>query len=168
MLIKFANFTLDVDVERTRVFYERSDIPTMGQQCDCVNCRNFDEAILKTSDTVLDFLRSLGIDPQKPAETFNVTGVLEDDGSIWYSGWYHICGSIVDTPETVKTTTLPDGGEQIQYCWEHGYTPDSHFPFKVLPISRLDLIHKDFPNPVIQLEIDTHLPYVLPNPFDEQ
>ena len=78
------------------MFYERSDIPTMRQQCDCVNCRNFDEAILKASDTVLDFLRSLGIDPQKPAETFNVTGVLEDDGSIWYSGWYHISGGVFD------------------------------------------------------------------------
>ena len=94
MIIKFANFVLDVDVERTRAFYERTDIPTMSQQCDCINCQNFDKAILKASDKVLNFLRCFGIDPQKPAETFNVPGCLEKEGTIWYNGWYHICGSI--------------------------------------------------------------------------
>ena len=167
MIFKFANFILDIDVERTRAFYERVDIPTMSQQCDCINCQNFDEAILKASDKVLDFLRCFGIDPQKPVETFNVPGCLEKERTIWYNGWYHICGSIVDSPETVKKSLLPDGREDIEYCWEHSYAPDTDFPFKVLPVKMRDLLHEEFPTPVIQLEIDTHLPYVLPNPFVE-
>lgn len=167
MIFYFANYVLDVDVDRTRSYYERTDVPTMSQQCDCIDCQNFDEAILKASGKVLDFLRCLGIDPQKPAETFNVTGVLEDDGSIWYNGWYHICGSILGGPETVKKVLLPDGSEQFEYCWEYSYAPDTDFPFKVLPVKERYLLHEEFPTPVIQLEIDTHLPYVLTNKFEE-
>ncbi len=165
MIINFANFVLEVDVERTRAFYERSDILTMSQQCDCVNCQNFDKAILKAPDSVLDFLRSFGIDPIKPTETFNVTGKIEEDGTIWYNGWYHICGSIVDSPETVKKTLLPDGRENFEYCWEYSYAPDTDYPFKVLPIKMSAILHKEFPTPVIQLEIDTHLPYILQKPL---
>ena len=51
-------------------------------------------------------------------------------------------------------------------CWEHSYSPDPDFPFMVLPILDNALLHEDFPTPVIQLEIDTHLPYVLGTPYE--
>lgn len=149
MIFKYAHFTIDVDVERTRAFYQRADVPTMGEQCGCIPCQNFEKAILKAPATVLDALRVLGIDPQKPAETFSITGDMEEDGTIWYNGWYHICGTIVEGTED----------------WEDAYSPDPGFRFEMLPVRRMDLLHKAFPSPVIQLEIYTYLPYVLDIPF---
>ena len=165
MIFKYANFTIDVDVERTRAFYQRADVPTMGGQCGCIPCQNFEKAILKAPDTVLDALRVLGIDPQKPAETFSVTGDMEEDGTIWYNGWYHICGTITESPEVIQEMPLDRGGAAISYRWEYCYKPDPQFPFAVLPVRRAEILHQDFPTPVFQLEIDVHLPYVLDIPF---
>ena len=158
MIFKLNNCILDIDVERTRAFYERTDIKSIGEQCSCCGCQNFDKVIMEASDRVTEFLRSLGIDPRKPPEVYNVTGLLEKDGTIWYNGWYHVCGTIVKSP----------GTEQVNdaYFREHSYSPDPDCPFKVLPILDNALLHEDFPTPVIQLEIDTHLPYVLEAPFE--
>ena len=166
MIIKLTDCILDVDVERTRAFYERSDVRPISEECSCINCQNFDKAILQASARVTEFLRSLGIDPRKPAEAYNVTGQLEEAGTIWYNGWYHVCGTVVESPETVEVTVCDNGPNIKRYCWEHSYSPDPVFPFEVLPILDNALLHKDFPTPVIQLEIDTHLPYVLQTPFD--
>ena len=109
---------------------------------------------------------SLGIDPRKPPEVYNVTGLLEEEGTIWYNGWYHVCGRIVESPDMVEETLLDTGVILKRTCWEHSYSPDPDFPFMVLPIPDQALLHEDFPSPVIQLEIDTHLPYVLETPFE--
>lgn len=166
MIFQLNDCILDIDVERTRAFYERSDVQTASEACSCVNCHNFDKAILKASAPVLNFLHSLGIDPRKPAEAYNVTGQLEKSGTIWYNGWYHVCGTVVESPETVQVTVHNDGPNIKRYCWEHSYSPDPDYPFEILPISDNALLHKNFPTPVIQLEIDTHLPYVLSIPFE--
>ena len=99
MIIKLKNFILDIDVDRTREFYSRKDIVAATEECNCVGCQNFNMAIKTASDKVLEFLNSMGIDPHKPAEVYNVTGGLESDGCIWYNGWYHVCGSIISCPE---------------------------------------------------------------------
>ena len=166
MIIKFSNFTLDIDIERTRAFYERSDVPTMSEQCDCINCRNFDKAILKASDPVLSFLSSLGIDPRKPTETFNVTGTIEKEGTIWYNGWYHICGRMVESSETVNTNIHNDSSNTENCTHRQCFFPDPCFDFSVHPVEKNALLHKEFPLPVIQLEIETHLPYILTVPFE--
>lgn len=166
MIIKLNDCILDVDVERTRAFYERSDVHTIAQQCSCINCQNFDKAIMEVPARVTEFLLSLGIDPRKPAEVYNATGELEKGGTIWYNGWYHVCGTVVESPEMAEETLLDTGVIMKRTCWEHSYSPDPDFPFKVLPILDNALLHNDFPTPVIQLEIDTRLPYVLQTPFD--
>ena len=148
MRIFLADCVLDVDVERTRAFYDRPDVLTAGAQCSCENCRNFDGAILKASASVLDFLRSFGIDPQKPVEVYNVTGKRELEGTVWYNGWYHVCGTVVSRSEA----------KGQKYC------PDPNFPFSVFPGAETELLHRKFPRPALQLEIDTHLPFVLPEP----
>ena len=161
MLFQFADYVLDIDVERTRAFYERPDVPTISAQCDCDYCQNYDKAIGKASASVRDLLHSLGINPRKPAEVYSVTGELEEQGTVWYNGWYHVCGTIVDSPETVQVTKGADGSSSAVYRWELAYTPDPAFPFAILPTQDSFMMHEDFPKPVIQVEIDTHLPYVL-------
>jgi hypothetical protein len=161
MIFQLSNCILDIDVKRTREFYERSDVLTMSERCDCLWCQNFDKAILESSGAVMSFLHCLGIDPQKPAETFNVTGMREKDGTVWYNGWYHVCGEIKEGPDTMCVAEEKNGARIVTYCWEKGYAPDPNFSFRVLPVLEKELLHKDFPKLVVQLEFDTHLPFVL-------
>ena len=159
MIFRFANFVLDVDVDRTREFYSRDG----RWQCDCQNCRNYDKAILTAPATVLDFLRSMGIDPRKPAEIYSVKGELEEDGTLWYNGWLHVCGVLLECPKTTCKTM----GKYNFYAYETNveYFPDPDHPFSILPVKNLALVPNGFPDPVLQLEIDARLPWVLPEPY---
>ena len=157
MLFHLADAIIDVDVERTRAFYARPDVPTTSQGCSCTGCQNFDKAILTVPDTVTAFLASLGIDPQKPAETYCVKGVgeREADGTVWYQGWYHVCGTVEKWPDFEQTET------RITIRPEDYYRPDPAFHYEVIIEPMVHLIHKEMPRPVIQLMFDTYLPYVL-------
>ena len=160
MMIKLGSCTLDVDTERTRAFYARADIPTASKQCSCPNCQNFDQAILRAPAAVLALLRSLGIDPQKPAEVYNVLGDdIEEAGTVWYNGWYHICGSIADGSDNVQV--IDETHHHIAFLWENSLSPDPAYPFRLLPVSECVMLHKEFPAPTVQLEIDAHLPYII-------
>ena len=161
MIFRFSDYVLDIDIDRTREFYARDG----RWQCDCQDCRNYDKAILAAPDVVLDFLRSLGIDPRKPAEVFNVTGVQEEDGTIWYNGWFHVCGTLVECPETVIETLHENGSRSLSYRWNLAYRPDPDYPFELLPVREIDLLPEDFPAPAVELEIDARLPWVLPEPY---
>ncbi len=160
MLFHLADAIMDVDVERTRAFYARSDVPTTSQGCSCTGCQNFDKAILTVPATVTDFLHSLGIDPRKPVEAFSVTGEREADGTVWYNGWYHVCGKVIKSSNSVQVRVDDKGREIVTYDWEKAYTPNAEYPFEIMPVTEVDLLHSDFPAPAIQLEFDTHLPYV--------
>ena len=157
MLFHLADAIIDVDVERTRAFYARPDVLTTSQGCSCTGCQNFDKAILTVPDTVTAFLASLGIDPRKPAETYCVKGVgeREADGTVWYQGWYHVCGTVEKWPDFEQTET------RITIRPEDYYRPDPAFHYEVIIEPMVDLIHKEMPRPVIQLMFDTYLPYVL-------
>ena len=159
MIFRFSNFVIDVDVERTRAFYSRDG----RWQCDCQDCRNYDKAILTAPATVLDFLRSMGIDPRKPAEIYSVKGELEEDGTLWYNGWLHVCGVLVECPKTTCKTI----GKNNFYAYETNveYFPDPDYPFSILPVKNLALVPNGFPDPVLQLEIDARLPWVLSEPY---
>ncbi len=155
MIFHLTNFILDVDVERTRAFYERTDVPTTSQGCSCEGCQNFDKAILTVPATVTEFLQSLGIDPQKPIEAYSVTGEREPDGTILYNGWYHVCGKVVQWPKFEQTEN------RLSYSREDGYRPDPTFRFDIIAVPTVDLAHKQMPTPIIQLDFDTYLPYLL-------
>ncbi len=155
MFFHLTNFILDVDVERTRAFYKRTDVPTTSQGCSCMDCQNFDKAILTIPATVTEFLQSLGIDPQKPVEVFNVTGERESDGTIWYNGWYHVCGKVVQWSKFEQTEN------HLSYSREDCHRPDPAFRFEVIAVPTVDLARGQMPTPIIQLDFDTHLPYVL-------
>ena len=161
MIFRFSNFVIDVDVERTRAFYSRDG----RWQCDCQDCRNYDKAILTAPATVLDFLRSMGIDPRKPTEVFNTTGMLEEDGTIPYNGWLHVCGTLTEGPDTVTERVTEDGVRCLSFRWDLAYRPDPAYPFELLPTREIDLIPENFPAPVLQMEINTRLPWVLPEPY---
>lgn len=160
MIFTFGPYTLDIDVERTRALYDRPDVEVTSEQCTCAGCQNYDKAILRAPTAVLDFFRSLGIDPRKPAEIFDVMGGLDEDGTVYYNGFYHICGVRL----------------QGEDCWVYTAKDRKHLDvdrmyvldpsFKVSFEEEVLLLHEDFPTPVLQIEIDAHLPSVLPGGYN--
>ena len=159
MIFRFSNFVLDVDVDRTRAFYAREDVETTSEKCACQGCQNYDKAILAASDTVVDFLRSLDIDPRKPAEVFDVMGGLDENGQVWYNGFYHICGTRLEGEDAWVHTSE----SSMHLDGDRMYAVDDSF--KVSFEERVLLLHEGFPTPVLQLEIDARLPWVLPTPY---
>ncbi len=155
MIFRFGNYTLDVDVERTRAFYARGDVKTTSQQCTCAGCQNYDKAILKMPAAVTDFLESLGLDPRKPAEAFDVMGGLAEDGKVLYNGFYHLCGVRLQGEDawvkTAKDMKHLDGDRM--------YAVDGDF--KVSFEEEVCLLHEAFPTPVLQMEFDARLPVAL-------
>lgn len=152
MLFTFGPYQVDVDVEKTAAFYRSHAIPT-SEQCTCNGCQNYDKAILQESPVVLKFLRELGIDPQRPGEVFGVTGEVDPEQTYWYSGWYHVVGTLPDHPEEIRNLTL-----------ENCYRPDPNSDFCIWFTDDRELmgwIEKDFPEPILEMTISTHLPWVL-------
>ena len=166
MIFHLNKFIVDIDVERTRTLYDRPDVPTISEQYDCVNCQNFEKAILKASDPVLAFLRSLGIDPRKPAYAFVGVEKMGEDGNVWYTGWYHVCGHFVEIPETLSELVFCNDLHRDVSPWEQAHTPDPEFPFTVLPVEEIIMLPKAFPTSVVPLQFDTRLPWLMDTPFE--
>ena len=148
MIFTFGNTVLDVDVEKTRDYYESALARTPGKKCSCAGCQNFDSAILRAPEAVQVFLRSLGIDPQKPCEVFGLAGEPEGDGTYLYGGWYHAVGSVVkgeDSPEKL-------------------YKPAKDFDFTVGfsdNREKMGYVTKGFPTPVLELSVSARLHWLL-------
>ena len=152
MIIDCGNFRLDVDVDSTKAFYDMHGKIVL-EDCGCVNCRNYYEAISKVSDKVKSFFSSIGIDPQKsPEVTYWDTN---EDGMAYYSIIFHIVGTIIHAVDIYK----PIGDGAYQLINESFYEIDKNF--KVGFTSKAVLVEKDFPKPCIQLEIEAYLPWVI-------
>lgn len=127
-------YELDVDVGRTRAFCDRD----AGIACACDGCRNYQKAAAAFPAAVRDFLESLGLAPEKPAEVY--VNCAEAEGMrLSYGGFYHLCGVIRRGEGVVR---LAEG-------------------YRVWFRSECDLIADDFPRPAVQMEIDFHVPWVL-------
>ena len=152
MIFDFGNFRVDIDVESTKAFYSKYG-KTVLEDCGCVNCRNYYEAILKVSDKVKSFFNSIGIDPQKsPEATWWDTN---ENGIAYYSIIFHVVGTIIQSVDISKP--VEDNGYQLTN--DNLYEIDKNF--KVGFTSNVILVEKDFPNPCIQLEIEAYLPWMI-------
>lgn len=152
MIFEYGSFCVDIDVELTKAFYDKS-AKTVIEDCGCVNCRNYYEAILNTSDKVLSFFKSLGIDPQKSPEA--ICWDTDKNRSAHYSIIFHLVGTLVNSVEIYR----PTGENAITQIIENFFEIDNEF--KAGFTSNIDLLEKDFPEPCVQLEIDARLPWVL-------
>lgn len=158
MLFQFGQYRLDIDVERTREFYNSQySLPT-SRQCTCTGCQNFDKAILLATDKVLNFLTSMGIDPCRPSEAFGATEHRDDDSNeCRYNGWYHVVGTLSESP--IDESNLP-----IKETENNSYMPDTDFDFRVWILSNQDImgwIEPEFPSPFVEIEFNIKLPWVI-------
>ena len=150
MIFEFGDYTLDIDVEKTRAFYDAA--PT--NDCDCDGCVNYRMAADSFPAEVKEFFEALGADPKKAAEL--MVWAAEDGGrSLWYGGFYHLCGKILSEKDCKKpaendlTHIESRAFFRIAGGYSAGFTNDA------------DLLEDGFPAPAVQMETDFHrVPWV--------
>lgn len=151
MIFEFGPYKVDVDVERTRAFYDTA--LRIDQQCHCDGCRNYVEAADTFPEAVQTFFASLGIDPKKPPEVY--VNDPDHDGLLLYGGFYHLCGMILSGVSAFRSA---GGGCR---CWDREFTFHVTEKFHVSFAEKCDLLENGFPKPAIQMEIDAEIPWVL-------
>ena len=157
MIFEQGVYRLDVDVERTRAFYEAK---LVGDGCDCAGCRNFGALRDRMPEHFTGFLRQFGIDPMKPAEMSAVYAPEKE--YVLYDGWYHVCGIVLNS-EAVWYQ-IEDTEKKKEQCEWGNLDAGS---MMVYIEEKRDLLSAGFPEPVIQVNVMCVLPWVLDeeNPY---
>ena len=144
MIFTLGGYTLDIDVERTRGFYETAERITDG--CGCQGCRNWAAWAGQLHGEPGTALEGFGIDLIKTPEVY-VNGP-NADGTLNYGGLYHLCGRLLAGPDAD--------------WWENGALVSLADRFRVGFSEEICLLEEGFPAPVIQLELLADIPLVLP------
>ncbi|MBQ2957410.1 MAG: hypothetical protein IJE08_13215 [Clostridia bacterium] len=151
MIFCFGSYRIDVDVEKTRAFYDRAATITEG--CKCSGCRNYEAWAKSLSEEPKGIMGEMGVRPEKPAEAF-VNGE-NADGSMFYGGWYHLCGRILEGGSSCRNDLERD--YQIdELCFE-----ELGNGFRAAFTDHIALLEEGFPEPAIQMEIMADIPWLL-------
>lgn len=148
--ITIGKWNLEVDVEKTKKFYQT--YPQITEGCNCLYCKNFVVAVAHLPQPVMDFFEQLGIDPTKEGE---VSGYCEnDDGTHLYGVFYHIVGRLISGPDCwVKT------GTETSHLNTNNLINISGFSFGFT--NGINLLPDGFPKPSLQLEFEGNVPWIL-------
>ena len=149
MILEIGTYTLDIDIEKNKLFYKNAAQITDG--CSCDGCCNYMIATEIFPKEVKDFFDNLGIDSKKAAEI--ITWCSENNAkSMFYGGFYHLCGELLSGNNCWK-----DSGEMNEdelYSIVEGYSVGFS--------SEVSLPEDNFPFPIIQMEINFHnVPWLL-------
>ena len=149
-----ARWLIDHDPDATRRCYAQLPV---GTGCTCNQCRNFDAAAGRTFPPAFEaLLDALGVDPAKPAELCH--WCREPSGLYLTGGWFHLVGSIVAGEDVVHEVS---GTGTFRF---EELVPGLEFGFS----ARLALVREVFVElPLVQLEFQTRVPWVLAEPEPE-
>jgi hypothetical protein len=146
-----ARWLIDHDPEATFRCYARLPV---GTGCTCDQCRNFDAAADRTFPSeFVALLAALSVAPTKPAELCHYC--REPSGLYLTGGWFHFVGSILAGEDAMhwENNTGTFRLEVMGAGLEFGLT------------ARLALVREVFAGlPVVQLEFQTRVPWVLAEP----
>jgi hypothetical protein len=138
--VELLRWRLVVDVEATAKAYRR-----MVEGCTCAYCRNFHAAHAHVPAAVRQTLRSLGVDPIRPAEIVEYN--RNSDGTHFYSWWYHVVGQMPSDVPRIQAWLTPDVGVNVQ--------------------AKSDCVEPGFPSPRLQIEFSANLPWALAESPDD-
>ena len=153
---KIGNWLIEFDYEATKNAYS-SIIQKIT--CGCHTCRNYDKALSDFPNEVHDLFNELGIDLSKPAEVYESAF---ENGIVQMGGWYHIVGNYLEGDD-VWLPVAPDHSHQKtteMYTISDG--------FQVGFTHMIALVEEDYPHPVIQMEINFYVPWVLGESYDQK
>ena len=156
MIFEFGKYILDVDVEKTRDFYNRVEKITDG--CDCAGCRNYEKWAISTDNKIKHVFYQMGAQIEKATEVY-VNWVNKDE-SVFYGGFYHLCGKILQGCQVWDEINEKHCVLNEDVFLELGDNYRVAFTEDIL------LIEENFPMPVIQIEILANIPWVLSEECD--
>lgn len=167
MIFEFGNIKLDIDVEKTKNFFDNFDYKE--HSCNCSGCRNYYKSAEEMDRDILDFFNKLGLDILKPTELLIP---FPEDDKLRYYGWYHICGKILEGESPFENTELEPmilNNSQLEEDSEILVLPgtkleeDTMYPIVkdyLVGFSEDELmLEENFPQPVIQMEISALIPW---------
>jgi len=143
MIFEFGPYRIDVDVERTRRWYETE--PTVSQCCGCDGCVNYERAADVFPENVKSLFAAMGADVKKPIEVY--VNYNNKDGTLFYGGWYHLCGAL-----------LSKGEDTWQVAGGFPFGPHG---FRVFFHEDCHLVQETCPRPVLQMEMLADVPWML-------
>lgn len=141
-IIPLKDWILKIDSEKTKEYY---DSITVEEGCSCDYCRNYIKNCERFTKKVMDFYKMLGIDPQKEGEFMEFETDTDDH---LYMGFYHLVGEIVKRPDS-----------EVSKWNDLNIIKIDNLKFTFT--DKLDLVPDKFPRPVIQLEFEVVLPWLL-------
>ena len=158
----FGEYEVDINVEKTRLFYDKAKVITIG--CKCDGCCNYERASDYFPNEVKVFFEEIGVDLKKAAEI--IPYVAQKEGKyMLYGGFYHICG----TKESINDVWKPEG--DVANSQIFSLDEDEMYSivenYKIGFSSSCNLLEDEFPMPAIQMEILFTSPWVLEkeNPY---
>jgi len=157
MIFTFDKNIIDIDIEKTKEFYEYAKEITA--KCTCDGCCNYIKAVDLFPKAVHDFFDAINVDIRKAAEI--IPYCSEHNGkSILYGGFYHICGRLlfnsnvwIPTNEKQINDFTYRMNQDVMYVIQEGYA--------IGFCDKYSLLEESFPMPAIQMEIEFHAPWVL-------
>ena len=151
MVFTFGNYTVDIDVEKTKQTYKK--LPLISQRCNCDGCQNFEKSVNTLPSSVRSFFDAIGIDLKKIAECY--VNCKNQDGSLIYGGFCHVCGTIIQGKSPWVTIS-----ETHSY-----YNPDLPYHlndnFCISFQEECLLVENQFEGPLLQIEFTATIPWVL-------
>lgn len=151
MIFTFGKYTVDIDVEKTREIYRT--LPTTGQACGCDGCENFERAVDVLPAEVRSFFEALGVDPKRVTECY-VNCRMADD-TLYYGGFCHLCGTLVHG----ESAFVKDSPTSSYYDPDRAYHICKDFCVSFQ--EECHLLEKVFEAPVLQLDFEAMIPWVL-------
>ena len=156
MKTNVARWQIEYDPDATRACYAQV---AQGSQvtCSCDDCRNFAAALGQAFPLAArGVFDRLAIDQNKPAEVYT-TGRVES-GLHQYGGWFHFVGRIDSGADAWRQVDK----EGKSFTGELEPFAD---PFDIGFTSRVALLPEPFQGkPVVKLEFQTQIPWVLAEP----
>ena len=151
MIFTLGPYTLDVDVEKTKRYYDTAK--SVGEECTCDGCQNLEKAVGTLPKDIQKRFTDLGIDLTKLIEC--ELNCPQEDGTLLYGGFYYVCGTML-RGETAWEK-ISDMHFHLNEEKMYAVAPNFRICFSADPSARSDT----FPAPILQMEIVLTLPWVL-------
>jgi general stress protein 26 len=127
--------------------------------CTCHTCRNFIKAAPSLPKAVFAFFEELGIDLLKPSEIYENQ---YKDGRVMYGGFYHIVGNYLSGADVWQPVAKNHSHQNIVPMFHVADDFDIGFAHSVV------VVPEGFPRPVLQMEVNFSLPWVLEEPYESE
>ena len=151
VILQFGRYKLDVDVEKTKKFYETAE--RLSEGCSCDGCRNFEQAVDILPRPVTEFFAMLGIDPKRICECTAFS--RKTNNALFYQGFCHACGTVLEGESAWKRRS--DGGSVWDDKLTYPVSEDFHVSFR----NNTVLLEESFPLPACEMAFTATVPWVL-------